>query len=97
MKSIVDGKRGLHIVDDLNKLLGLYEYIIQKIQRTKTIGQLNFMRKEVFQFMSNGEEENFYEIQKIFRKQKNKLMKVPLKDRPSNWEDLVDVDSVSNG
>jgi hypothetical protein len=56
--------------------------IYEKIKNCETMPQLDEIRIEVMQAMRKGDEEDiFYSIQKAFIKQRNKLKRIPLKDR----------------
>jgi len=52
--------------------------MIERIKAADTMPKLDELRLEIVQ-----DRENFEENQKAFRKQKNKLKRIPLKDR--NW------------
>lgn len=56
--------------------------IIQKIQNVKTLPELNALRLETVTAMKEGGDQGkFYHIQKEFIKAKNRLKRIPLKDR----------------
>ncbi len=56
--------------------------IIQKLKQIKTIPELDALRVETVKaMMRGGNKEIFYSIQKEFIKAKNRLLRIPLKDR----------------
>jgi len=58
--------------------------IIQKLKKVKTIPELDELRLETVKCMRlGGSKEIFYLIQKEFIKAKNRLRRIPLKNR--NW------------
>lgn len=57
------------------------EQIINKIRQCKTMKELDALRLEVTKAMFANNNEHFYCIQKVFKRQKNKLLHIPLRDR----------------
>jgi hypothetical protein len=57
--------------------------IYEKIKNCKTMPELDDLRLEVCTCMSANRGVEFKQIQKAFIKKKNKLKRIPLKDR--NW------------
>jgi len=55
--------------------------ILNKIKQCDTIPKLDELRLEATKAMVADNGANFYEIQKAFIKQQNKLKRIPLKDR----------------
>jgi len=55
--------------------------IIKKLSQVKTMPELDFMRTEVAEKMIGNGEEAFHKVQNAFRKAKNRLKRVPLRDR----------------
>lgn len=55
--------------------------IIKKLEEVKTMPELDVMRKEVAGAMIGHGEEVFHKVQNAFRKAKNRLKRVPLRDR----------------
>ena len=55
--------------------------IIDKIKNCDTIPKLDDLRLETVKEMSSNNRENFVLIQKAFIEQRNKLKRIPLKDR----------------
>ena len=55
--------------------------IIEKIKNAKTMPNLNQLRTEIVSIICSGSEEDFHKIQDAFRKAKNKLKRIPLKER----------------
>lgn len=56
--------------------------IIQKLRAVKTMPELDELRLETVKAMqSDGTRESFEQIQDEFRKAKNRLRRIPLKDR----------------
>ena len=56
--------------------------IVQKLRNVRTIPELDALRRETVKaMMAKGDKETFYSIQKEFRKIKNKLLRIPLRDR----------------
>ena len=54
---------------------------IRKLSQIKTMPELDVMREEVAKTMMSGGEEVFHKVQDAFRKAKNRLQRVPLRDR----------------
>lgn len=54
--------------------------IFEKLKNVKTMPELDALRGEVFERMSVGKVE-FVETQRAFIKAKNRLNRIPLKDR----------------
>jgi hypothetical protein len=73
---------------NIHKLLGNDEEIILKIKRTSTIGELNYLRQEAAQIMIGllPDKDGFEKIQMAFRKQRNKLKRIPWKERSLDWD-----------
>ena len=57
--------------------------IVQKIREAKTMPELDALRLETVKAMKELGQEGFRSIQKEFIKAKNRLRRIPLKDR--NW------------
>ena len=57
--------------------------IVQKIREVKTMPELDALRLETVKAMKELGQEGFRSIQKEFIKAKNRLRRIPLKDR--NW------------
>ena len=57
------------------------EELIKKIKDCKTIPALDGMRKEVVQTMIKLGQSGYQGIQNVFRKQKNKLLRIPRSER----------------
>jgi hypothetical protein len=57
------------------------ETTISKIRDTKTMPELNALRTETAEAMMTGGKAVFDRVQGEFRKAKNRLQRVPLRDR----------------
>jgi len=55
--------------------------IEEKIKSCKSIPELDNLRIDVVKAMQNDGGNKFYSIQKVFIKQKNKLLRIPLSKR----------------
>lgn len=55
--------------------------IIQKLENVKTMPELDALRHETVKAMESGNKENFETIQNAFRKAKNRLRRIPLRER----------------
>lgn len=55
--------------------------LTDKIKDCKSIEELDSIRKEVAKQMLQDGPNSYKEIQKVFIKQKNKLLRIPRKDR----------------
>lgn len=56
--------------------------LIEKLRNVKTMPELDALRLETVKAMQeDGTQETFERIQKEFRKAKNRLRRIPLKDR----------------
>jgi len=54
---------------------------IQKLRAVKTMPDLDLLRTETVQAMESGGQAEFDRVQGEFRKAKNRLKRIPLKDR----------------
>lgn len=58
------------------------EEIMKKLRQVKTMPELDELRLETVKVISSdGTKETFYSIQKEFKKAKNRLKRIPLKER----------------
>jgi len=57
--------------------------LIKKLSAVKTMPELDALREETVKAMMGGTEKTFVSIQAAFRKAKNRLERIPLRDR--NW------------
>lgn len=55
--------------------------LVDKIKNCKSMQELDLLRLEVTQEMIRLGASGYQELQNIFRKQKNKLLRIPIKDR----------------
>lgn len=55
--------------------------LIQKIKAVKTMPELDALRIECARDMMDGDKEKFLATRKAFIKAKNRLRRIPLKDR----------------
>ena len=55
--------------------------IIEKLANVKTMPELDALREEVVEKMIGHGEETFHKVQDAFRKAKNRLNRIPLKER----------------
>jgi len=55
--------------------------IIEKLANVKTMPELDALREEVVERMIGHGEETFHKVQDAFRKAKNRLNRIPLKER----------------
>lgn len=55
--------------------------LIQKIESVKTMPELDALRIECARDMEDGDKEKFLATQKAFIKARNRLKRIPLRDR----------------
>ena len=55
--------------------------IVKKLRAVKTIPKLNELRMETVKAMQEDGNKKFYSIQKEFTKARNRLERIPLRDR----------------
>jgi len=55
--------------------------IIEKLQKVKTMPDLDDMREEIAKEMIGHGEANFHKVQNALRAAKNRLDRIPLRDR----------------
>lgn len=60
--------------------------IIERINICDTMGELNFIRLDVVKAMQENNGADFEKIQDLFRKKKNKLIRIPWADRAKDWD-----------
>lgn len=59
------------------------EILIKKIKQSDTMPKLDNLREDVVKMMMLKGQSKYQEIQKVFIKQKNKLLRIPAIER--NW------------
>ena len=55
--------------------------ILKKLSEVKTMPELDSMREEVAKAMIGHGEDVFHKVQDAFRKAKNRVKRIPLRDR----------------
>jgi len=67
-------------INKVEKIMNI-DSAIQKIRSVKTMPELDELRGLTVEAMTSGGKEVFDKVQKEFRKSKNRLKRIPLKDR----------------
>lgn len=55
--------------------------LIEKLKAVKTKPELDALRMDCAKLATAGHEDDFLEVQQVFRKAANRVRRVPLKDR----------------